>query len=251
MLSKAKIKWIRSLEMKKFRQVEDCFLAEGNKLVGDLLPSMHCRFLAALPVWCETHSELLKTVDECIVVTPEELERASLMLSPQEVLAVFDIPKSDTNPAIPAGCLSLALDKVQDPGNLGTIIRIADWFGIEDIFCSPDTADAYNPKVVQATMGAIGRVRIHYTELEQILRHSPVPVYGTFLDGDDLYKAELSPEGIIVMGNEGNGISDEIARLTTHRLLIPNFPEGRVCSESLNVSTATAIICGELRRRFR
>lgn len=251
MLSKAKIKWIRSLEMKKFRQADGCFLTEGNKLVEDHLHTMHCRFLAALPSWTETHADELRQVGEWTEVTREELERASLMQSPQEVLAVFDIPKQESEPAIPTGHLSLALDGVQDPGNLGTIIRLADWFGIEEIFCSPGTADTYNPKVVQATMGALGRVHIHYTDLKFLLKNSPVPVYGTFLDGEDLYRTDLSPEGIIVMGNEGNGISDDVAQCATHHLLIPNYPEGRPCSESLNVSTAAAIICAEFRRRFR
>ena len=142
--------------------------------------------------------------------------------------------------------LHLALDGVQDPGNLGTIIRIADWFGIDTIFCSHDTADAWNPKVVQATMGSIARVHIIYMDLAELLSHTTLPVYGTLLDGTDIYRQELTPEGIIIMGNEGNGISAPIRQLITRKLLIPAFREG---AESLNVAIATAITCSEFRRR--
>jgi TrmH family RNA methyltransferase len=146
--------------------------------------------------------------------------------------------------------LCLALDDVQDPGNLGTIIRIADWFGIEDIFCSRGTVDVYNPKVVQATMGAIARVRVHYVDLpEFIASMGSTPVYGTFLDGKDMYGCQLSGNGLIVMGNEGNGISGEIERMVNNKLYIPNYPAERATSESLNVAVATAIVCAEFRRR--
>ena len=147
--------------------------------------------------------------------------------------------------------LALALDGVQDPGNLGTIIRIADWFGITKIYCSRETADAYNPKVVQATMGSIARVRLVYTDLVPMLRSAEgeVPVYGTLLDGEDLYDKPLTQGGIIVMGNEGNGISPEVRPLVTERLLIPSFPPNRPTAESLNVAIATAVVCAEFRRR--
>ena len=147
--------------------------------------------------------------------------------------------------------LALALDGVQDPGNLGTIIRLADWFGIERIFCSPDTADCWNPKVVQATMGSIARVQLVYGDLLPLLASADVPVYGTLLDGDDLYTQELPVErgGIVVMGNEGNGLSDAVRRLVTHRLFIPCYHQGPDGPESLNVAIATAIVCAELRRR--
>ena len=147
--------------------------------------------------------------------------------------------------------LCLALDDVQNPGNLGTIIRLADWFGIEDVFCSLKTADVYNPKTVQATMGAMARVRVHYVDLFSLIDALPkdVPVYGTFLDGKYIYETELKQNGLIVMGNEGNGISDGVASLVTDRLYIPNFPPGRNTSESLNVAIATAVVCSEFRRR--
>ena len=147
--------------------------------------------------------------------------------------------------------LSLVLDRIQDPGNLGTIMRIADWFGIRQIICSHDTVDVFNPKVVQATMGAISRVKVVYEDLPEFLKSNPdVPCYGTFLDGENLYGTELSAHGFIVMGNEGQGISDEVARLTGRRLTIPSYPVGVATSESLNVGMATAIVVGEFRRRM-
>ena len=145
--------------------------------------------------------------------------------------------------------LALALDSVQDPGNLGTIIRIADWFGISTIYCSEDTADVYNPKVVQATMGSLAHINIVYCDLVELLQHYDGPIYGTLLDGQDIYQQELSQKGIIVMGNEGNGISQRVRPLITHRLLIPNFNKNSETAESLNVAIATAITCSEFRRR--
>jgi TrmH family RNA methyltransferase len=147
--------------------------------------------------------------------------------------------------------LCLALDEVQDPGNLGTIIRIADWVGIENIFCSQGTVDVYSPKVVQATMGALSRVHMHYVSLSELIGRldDSVPVYGTLLDGTNIYMQTLSPTGLIVMGNEGNGITAEVRKLINRKLYIPNYPEGRDTSESLNVAVATAITCAEFRRR--
>ena len=167
---------------------------------------------------------------------------------PQQVLAVFAIPHP-TAERLSTEKLYLALDGIQDPGNLGTIIRIADWFGIDTIFCSYDTADAWNPKVVQATMGSISRVNIVYTSLQQIIAESSMPVYGTLLDGQNIYAQDLSKGGIIVMGNEGNGISEPIRALISHRLFIPSYPAGSDTAESLNVAIATAITCAEFRRR--
>ena len=194
-------------------------------------------------------------VDERIHVTEEELTRASFLKTPQEVMAVFEYgDEGACDTSLPLTELCLALDEVQDPGNLGTIIRMADWFGIRHIYCSPATADAYNPKVVQATMGALARVRLHYTPLPALLdelKGQGVPLYGTFLDGEDLYEKSLTPHGLIIMGNEGNGISSEVATYVNERLFIPNYPLGVETSESLNVATATAIICAEFRRRMR
>ena len=147
--------------------------------------------------------------------------------------------------------LAIALDGVQDPGNLGTIIRIADWFGVSQIYCSRDTADVYNPKVIQATMGSIARVEVSYTELNKLIDSLPdeYPLYGTLLDGNNIYEEPLSEGGLIIMGNEGNGISSKIRAKINHRLLIPNYPEGHETADSLNVAIATAIVCNEFRRR--
>ncbi len=247
MISKAKIKWIHSLEMKKFRNESGLFLAEGPKLVGDLLPLLRCHFLAATSSWLKRHPDC--QAEELAELSEEELSRASIQQHPQEVLAVFYIPRHQLEVRQLEGQLSLALDGVQDPGNLGTIIRIADWFGIEDILCSKDSADAFNPKCIQASMGAIGRVRLHYVNLPEFLQQVQAPIFGTFLDGEDIYHKNLPAKGIIVMGNEGNGISPEVAALVSDKLFIPRFPANRIGSESLNVSTATAIVCAEFRRR--
>jgi RNA methyltransferase, TrmH family len=247
MLSQAKQKWIRSLEQKKIRQEQGLFLAEGSKCCTDLLELLPCRFLAATIDWLEAHQGLRAA--EIVVATPEEIRKASLLKNPQEVLAVFEIPTYELNPDHLKGNLSLALDNIQDPGNLGTILRIADWFGIRSIVCSIGTADAFNPKTVQATMGAIGRIRIQYLDLPAFLKQLQIPIYGTFLEGKILYDATLQMEGIIVMGNEGNGISEAVGTLVTDKLFIPDYPFGQTGSESLNVSVATAIVCSEFRRR--
>ena len=147
--------------------------------------------------------------------------------------------------------MCLALDDIQDPGNLGTIIRLADWFGIEHIFCSQGTVDVYNSKVIQATMGALARVKVHYCNLPELISSlKDVPVYGTFLDGENIYDKPLSENGLIIMGNEGNGVSKEVSQLINNKLYIPNYPSGRTTSESLNVAIATAVVCAEFRRRL-
>ena len=246
MLSKNQIKLIKSLETKKNRKREGLFVAEGPKVVGDLLRAGYQPHSIYATPQCSLFNA------KCSTVTDDELHRISFLQHPQEVLAIFHIPTppqpSDTRPQTSA--LSLALDGVQDPGNVGTIIRIADWFGITQIFCSPDTADVYNPKVVQATMGSLAHVSITYCDLVPLLREANVPVYGTLLDGQDIYQQPLSAEGILVMGNEGNGISPEVRQLVTNKLLIPNFNNNTETAESLNVAIATAITCSEFRRRF-
>ena len=248
-ISKNKIKYIRSLEQKKTRREEGVFVAEGPKLTGDLLGRFHCRYLAATAEWMNAHP--LVQADEKHIANLEDLQRASLLKTPQDVIAVFEQRNEATDTSVIERELCLALDDVQDPGNLGTIIRIADWFGIEHIFCSLGTADVYNPKVVQATMGALARVHMHYLSLTELIEGlKEVPVYGTFLDGTNIYKQSLSETGLIVMGNEGNGISPEVRKLINRKLYIPNFPAGRSTSESLNVAVATAITCAEFRRRY-
>ena len=237
MISKNQIKFVRQLEQKKYRKKEGLFVAEGPKVVGDLLRAgFNAQEIYATKEWNSNG----KHVQE---VTDEELRKVSFLQHPQQVLALFEIP---TTKISSDSALSLALDDVQDPGNLGTIIRIADWFGISTIYCSENTVDAWSPKVVQATMGSIARVNIVYTDLKELIQNATVPVYGTLLDGQNIYTQELSQDGIIVMGNEGNGISQAIRPLINRKLLIPQFHEG---PESLNVAIATAITCSEFRRR--
>ena len=243
MISKNQIKFIRQLEQKKFRKRENCFVAEGPKVVGDLMKRYQPQAIFATRAWLENTG----VGNQVTEITDDELHRISFLQNPQQVLAIFPIPSSTVHQP---SALSLALDGIQDPGNLGTIIRIADWFGIDTIYCSEDTADAYNPKVVQATMGSLAHVHIIYCDLLQLFDTLPpsYPVYGTLLDGNDIYRQTLSQEGIIVMGNEGNGISEAVRQRVTHRLLIPNFHQGE-SAESLNVAIATAITCSEFRRR--
>jgi len=250
MLTKNTIKLIRSLELKKFRTRENSFVAEGPKVVGDLLAVMRPKLVIATSQWISENNT--KGID-VETVSEDELSRISFLQHPQQVLAVFPMPSYDESIDYTKelkGKLTLALDSVQDPGNLGTIIRIADWFGIETILCSHETADAYNPKVIQATMGSIARIRIIYTDLTKTLEAiaSEMPIYGTFLDGENIHSRQLPQEAVIVMGNEGKGISQDVARLVTDRVLIPNYPEGRPTADSLNVAIATAITCAEFRR---
>ena len=237
MISKNQLKLVRLLEQKKYRRREGLFVAEGTKVVGDLLERFKPQAVFATPDWQAPEGITPQTV------TPDELQRLSFQQHPQQVLAV-------ATPTVEG--LTLALDGIQDPGNLGTIIRIADWFGISTLICSPDTADAWNPKVVQATMGSIARVNIYYNDLPALLDSLPsdFPVYGTFLDGDDIYTQPLPASALIIMGNEGNGISDAVRQRVGHRLLIPDFHQGAT-ADSLNVAIATAITCSEFRRRTK
>lgn len=239
MLTKAEIKRIRSLGDRAGRQAEGLFAAEGEKLVGELLAS-------------DFRVREVYRVGEN--VSAAEMGRISFLRTPTPVLAVAEIPSFPASGRVAAGGLCLALDDVQDPGNLGTIIRLADWFGVRDVYCSPATVDCWSPKVVQATMGAILRVRVHYGPLSEWLGDAGargIPVYGTFLEGDNIYKCGLSPDkGIVVMGNEGRGVSAEIAARVTRKLYIPPYPpEAGPTSESLNVATATGIVLSEFRRR--
>lgn len=230
MITKAQIKLIRSLELKKFRKQYGLFVAEGHKIISDL----------------RQYYELVDLFEG------EDARKASLLDTPADMVATFRIPDSPSNNGgIDHSQLSLALDSVQNPGNMGTIIRLADWFGIEDIYLSEGCADVFSPKVVQATMGSLARVRTHYCDLPSLISSLPsdFPVYGTFLDGTDIYRESLSENGMIVMGNEGHGVSEEVAQLVTRKLFIPNYPAGRTTGESLNVAIATAVVCSEFRRR--
>ena len=241
MITRAEILDIKALATKQGREDLGAFIAEGEKLVGEIRNSSLRirRILQTKPVFAEGE-----------LISEKEMERISQLKSANSVLAVVELPKHKLSLANPTKNLVLCLDRIQNPGNLGTIIRLADWFGISDIVCSEDTADCFNPKVVQATMGAILRVRVHYTNLaEWLSAQGEAKVYGTFLEGENIYNAQLEKSGVIVMGNEGQGISDEVAEKVSHKLLIPPYPADRCGSESLNVAVATAVICSEFRRR--
>ena len=245
MLSKNRIKEIRSLERKKMRNEKRLFVAEGPKVVGDLMRVLSPRLLLHTEEWTPEAGDY-----EEIVVSGEELRHVSFLQHPQEVLGVFPM-FGESLGQLSLHQLSLALDGVQDPGNLGTIIRIADWFGIGRIYCSQDTADVYNPKVVQATMGSLARVQVCYTDLSKLVDNLPkgFPVYGTMLEGSNIYTQDLAAEGLVVMGNEGNGISAPLRQRITHKLLIPCCQTADTRPDSLNVAVATALTIGEFRRR--
>lgn len=254
MISKNKLKYIHSLEQKKARQREGVFVAEGTKIVSELLlAGFHPQCLIGTEEWFDTMPKSHSNDAEHILVSEEELRKASFLQHPQQVMGIFSTPQSNSLPAPEwfASNLCLVLDGVQDPGNLGTIIRIADWFGIATIICSRETADAFAPKVVQATMGSIARVKVIYTDLMPFLSSLPfsTPIYGTLLDGDNIYSKSLTANGIIIMGNEGNGISTAIRPLVNHKLFIPSYPADKPTAESLNVAIATAITVAEFRRR--
>lgn len=244
-MTRSEIQLVRSLSDKRGRSEHGLFVAEGAKLIGELRRSdLRIRRIFA--------TEGLFEGPEVECVTEKEMERLSLLKTPSNSLALVEIPRYRLDAAHVGQRLTLALDDVQNPGNLGTIIRLADWFGIGEILCSPATADCFNPKVVQATMGAILRVRVHYVELAPLLAQAAargVPVYGTFLEGENLYDTQLGRGGIIVMGNEGRGVRPDVAQAVTRKLFIPPFPADRRASESLNVAMATGIVCAEFRRQ--
>ncbi len=249
MISQNKKKLIRALEQKKRRDAEGLFVAEGRKTVGDLLRGgLKCTYLAGTP---ERLAELeITAATETAEATADEIAEISALKTRSELFAIFRKPTT-TTPAPNSKELILALDEVQDPGNMGTILRTADWFGIKTVVCSNKCADAYGPKAVQATMGALARVRVSYVNMEDWLKkmnEAQVPIYGTFLEGDNIYKTTLTAGGIILMGNEGHGIASALAPMVTQKLFIPSFAEGET-SESLNVSTATAVVISEFRRR--
>ncbi len=240
-MTKNEIQFVRSLHDKASRTEHGVFLAEGEKLIGEIIASG----LKVQKIYALEGAASSLCAEQ---VSPKEMERISTLKSANNSVAVVEIPRYTLDASQLKGKLILALDEVQNPGNLGTIIRLADWFGIEDIVCSPSSADLYNPKVVQATMGALTRVRVHYTPLVPFLKECSMTIYGTLLSGDNIYCSTLSPEGVIVMGNEGRGVSKEVAELIDKALYIPPFPADRAGSESLNVAIATAVICSEFRR---
>ena len=246
-------KSIASLRNSRQRRQAGLFVIEGTRAVLDTAAWFDVEHLVATHAWLDEHRHMLTPgLPAPIVAKNDEIARMSSLTTPQGVMAVCRMPQHPDEPTeIGKDELLLALDKVQDPGNLGTIMRIADWMGITRILASTDTVDLYNPKAIQASMGAIARVSIIYTDLPATLRRlsRSAEVYGTFLDGDNIYHTPLTTGGIIVMGNEGNGISPETAEEVTRRIRIPSYPEGRPTVESLNVSMATAITLAEFRRR--
>ena len=244
-MTKAEIQLVRSLADKRGRTEHGLFLAEGEKLIGELRAShLRVRRIYAL--------EGVFAGPEVETVTPRDMERLSQLKTPSNSLALVEIPHYRLKTEELRDRLTLALDEVQNPGNVGTIIRLADWFGITDILCSEGTADCFNPKVVQATMGAILRVRVHYRPLAPLLAEAAaggIPVYGTFLEGENIYESKLAPTGIVVMGNEGRGVTPAVAQCISRKLFIPPWPADRRGSESLNVAMATGIVCAEFRRQ--
>lgn len=242
MVSKSQIKLIRSLAQKKYRLKHGLFVVEGKKTVTELLAS-DLKLYKLFTV----EDSFLAPAENTMLLDAGELKKISFLKNPQTVLAVFEIPELDE---IKNEGLILALDGVRDPGNLGTIIRLCDWFGIKDLVCSEDTVDCYNPKVVQATMGSLSRVNISYRNLTGFLeenRQENKPVFGAFMDGENVYKSTMPARAVLVMGNEANGISADIERLISKKIAIPQFGETKE-TESLNVSTATAILLSEFRR---
>jgi TrmH family RNA methyltransferase len=262
MISKSRLTLLRALRQKKNRADLGLFVAEGDKLVLELLNSdLKVKTIYATEKWLDDHSGISEKADEAVKINKEELSRISSLVTPQDVIVVAEIPHYKINYSKLLNEYCLVLDGIRDPGNLGAIIRIADWFGIRDIICSPDTADTWNPKVVQASMGSLIRVRLHEIapddfvhELKKIAEetgHATPSIFGTFLNGNNIYKTEFPSSGCIVIGNEANGIRPETEKLISKRITIPSWQSKGDHSgnpESLNAAIATAIVCAELRR---
>ena len=241
MVSKNQIKLITSLQQKKFRLANGLFLAEGAKVIGELLHSEYD--LEHLYETGENFNQVMP--EKRSRISEDELKKLSALAAYNNCLAIFKVPGQKT---IEQTGLIAALDDIRDPGNLGTIIRLCDWFGIRQVVCSNETVDVYNPKTVQASMGSIARVAVHYTDLQQLLEDTKLPVYGTFMDGSDIYQEKLTADGIVVFGNEASGISEKVEKCITKRISIPRFGEMQK-TESLNVAAAAAIIFSEFSRR--
>jgi len=246
MLSKSQISLLKSLQFKKERELNGSFLVEGYKSIQEFLNSSFQ--IEALYFTASFDSNLMKLSQKinCIEISISEMEKISSLKSPQQIAALVKIPKlPPLNNVYLKQKFSLVLDGIQDPGNMGTIIRIADWFGIKNIICSNDTVDVFNPKVVQASMGSLSRINVFYKDIKSIILSAGLPVFGALLAGENIYQTEFGTEGLLVMGNEGNGISAEIEQLITHAITIPRVG----MAESLNVGIATAIFCSEITRK--
>lgn len=238
MLSKSQIKLITSLKQKKYRQQHHLFVVEGIKTIKELLAS-------SLELHALYTTELFNIdAENEVLISTSELKRISFLTTPNKALAIFKTPQPNK---IETEGLIVVLDAVRDPGNLGTIIRLCDWFGIKDLVCSKETVDCFNPKVIQATMGSITRVNISYLDLIPFLKTKKVSVFGAFMEGENVYSSHLPEKGVLVMGNEANGISKDIEALITEKISIPRFGDLQA-AESLNVATATAILLSEFKR---
>lgn len=238
LVCKSQTKLITSLRQKKYRDQTGLFIAEGPKVIAELL----AEGLTLQSLFSTNSFEI--TAENHFQVTEAELKKISFLKTANTSVAVFEIPEPRL---LQDKGLIVALDAVRDPGNLGTIIRLCDWFGVQQLICSEDTTDCFNPKVVQATMGSLARVQVHYISLSEYLDRTALPVFGGFMDGKNVYSEKLPKDGIVVMGNEANGISGAILQKITHKISIPRFGETQK-TESLNVATATAILLSEFRR---
>ena len=253
MLSKNNIKRLNKLSLKKNRLKERQFLVEGDKMILELASSDY--EIAELFVTSELETSVRKTFPKNMpvhVISIEELKKISQLKTPQNSLAVCRIPETPVIPLFINDALSLYIDSIQDPGNLGTILRISDWFGIQNVFVSPETVDVFNPKVIQASMGSFARVRVYETgfeTVENLAKKSQAIIYGAFMEGSNVYEQTLAGKAILVVGNEGNGIRPEIEARVDHKLSIPNFSLNDQKAESLNVSVATAVLCSEFKRK--
>lgn len=257
MLSKNKIKFINSIKKKKYREIHQCFFAEGEKLVDELLDSnIQIINIFATTDWINKNQQrfYLRPESEVIEISENELNKISSLTTPNKVFAVAKQPVYEYKIEEIRTGLNLFLEDINDPGNFGTIIRIADWFGIKNIFCSKESVDVYNTKVVQTSMGAIYRIKVHYVKSAEFLTDLSKPenfnIYGTFLEGNNIYQESLDKNGLIIMGSESHGISKELTPFINKKLFISNYPSNEKTSESLNISVATAIVCSEFRRRI-
>jgi len=253
MISKNTIKLIKSLEQKKFRIKEKAFIVEGDKIVSELINSkFKIEKLFATSIFLEKNISIISDLKIISEVTREELNQASLLKNPQNSIALCNLPETKKLPEKLDKNLKIYLDDIQDPGNLGTIIRICDWFGIEQLFCSLNTADMFNPKVIQASMGSFCRVNVYYSTFDQVAKlakSSGSVIYGALLTGENIYKQKLPENALLVLGNEGKGINSEIEKSIFNKIKIPEFNSDDKFAESLNVSVATAIICSEFKRQ--
>ena len=257
MISSAKSKLIRSLQHKKYRDLHRLFLVEGEKMVLELASggpenAFRIRDLIATPRWLDEHQSVVKgSKAECTEASRDEIKKVSQLVTPQPVMALVSMPDMQFNAAILRDNPVLAFESIRDPGNLGTIIRTADWFGIRHIVCTPDSTDLFNPKVVQSTMGAICRVQVYYQDLSALLLSKELEgklIFGTYMEGENIYESSLGADPLILFGNESHGLSESLSPYIHHRVTIPTFSWLGKGSESLNLASSVAVVCSELRR---